>query len=436
MILNESISSSDKKLDVITDEQFQSMEKFQFGNVFYAKGQLLGKGSASSAVYDVQTFYTKNATGNYIAHPTNDVIKSTPLGNEQKSIIMQAHPTIAWRKLDPDEKSKLLKQKFQEKLQHECNMLQASGDKNASLSISGGTILLKMSKAEGIPLNNYLAKNKDLTFEERVVLAKQVADAVQELHAKGICHLDLKPENIIYDEKKKKITFIDFGSAQSITANLETASFHTTTPQFDPPDHNKNTPAQIDNYSLAGIVNEVMGGSGYDFKKLREIDYPGGLTSTQIKERESIIKTLEKLGDKDYKQRGENYSALLENEKMQTWFNENKKILQSSNKPEVKQLCAIMASPTTLKEIDTTSLLNKILEEAITKQQKPKISLGFITVNKLGGSDVLKAILKLPDEIKNKLDQDLLKTAEKYSVNILKRKEEIVELTSLKSKNN
>lgn len=34
---------------------------------------------------------------------------------------------------------------------------------------------------------------------------------MKDIHSSGFAHLDLKPENIVYDPVKNKITIIDFG---------------------------------------------------------------------------------------------------------------------------------------------------------------------------------------------------------------------------------
>jgi len=60
--------------------------------------------------------------------------------------------------------------------------------------------------------NNY---NYDDT-RDLVVLFRQVIDAVCYLHSMGICHLDLKLENILVEKKTGKIKLIDFAEASII----------------------------------------------------------------------------------------------------------------------------------------------------------------------------------------------------------------------------
>ena len=52
------------------------------------------------------------------------------------------------------------------------------------------------------------------TFEdEREIadIAYQLLEAVAYIHQAGVCHRDIKPDNILYDRKERKIKLTDFG---------------------------------------------------------------------------------------------------------------------------------------------------------------------------------------------------------------------------------
>lgn len=55
---------------------------------------------------------------------------------------------------------------------------------------------------EKIPFNNRLHKLK---------IIKDIISGIDYLHSKNIIHLDLKPANIMLDEKNTKAVIIDFG---------------------------------------------------------------------------------------------------------------------------------------------------------------------------------------------------------------------------------
>lgn len=48
-------------------------------------------------------------------------------------------------------------------------------------------------------------------------LAKQILDGVLYLHTKSVVHLDIRPENLLFDFNKEKVILIDFGSAVDLT---------------------------------------------------------------------------------------------------------------------------------------------------------------------------------------------------------------------------
>lgn len=67
-----------------------------------------------------------------------------------------------------------------------------------------------------ICLFEYLLRNKYLDEDEaRVIMKQLIKICINLLHA-GVLHGDLKPENILINPRTKRITVIDFGSAQLI----------------------------------------------------------------------------------------------------------------------------------------------------------------------------------------------------------------------------
>ena len=69
-----------------------------------------------------------------------------------------------------------------------------------------------MEYAEGGELFNYVLEKKNLSEDESRIIFQQIIDAVYYLHQIGVCHRDLKLENILFSSKNKdKIKIIDFG---------------------------------------------------------------------------------------------------------------------------------------------------------------------------------------------------------------------------------
>lgn len=122
-------------------------------------------------------------------------------------------------------------------------------------------IATSMPKAEGVPLNVYLAANPNLSFDERLAIIHRVNAEVRQLHDHHrVAHLDLKLENIFYDATNQKITLIDFGSAAKVgtTITPKNTDLHKTTIHFDPCARQTNKPDQIDAFSLAGVYGLIL----------------------------------------------------------------------------------------------------------------------------------------------------------------------------------
>jgi serine/threonine protein kinase len=69
---------------------------------------------------------------------------------------------------------------------------------------------IAMERVEGRPLEDYIKEGKVFTIDEVVRIGADLAQAVQSLHSQDAIHLDIKPENILIDDKGK-LTLIDFG---------------------------------------------------------------------------------------------------------------------------------------------------------------------------------------------------------------------------------
>ena len=69
---------------------------------------------------------------------------------------------------------------------------------------------IAMERVDGRPLEDYIKEGKVFTIDEVVRIGADLAQAVQSLHSQDAIHLDVKPENILINEKGK-LTLIDFG---------------------------------------------------------------------------------------------------------------------------------------------------------------------------------------------------------------------------------
>ncbi|HVR29656.1 MAG TPA: protein kinase [Thermoanaerobaculia bacterium] len=82
------------------------------------------------------------------------------------------------------------------------------------LEVQGDTRALVMELVEGPTLAERLESGA-LPLEESLSIARQVAEALEEAHAKGIIHRDLKPQNI-KAPVEGKVKVLDFGLAKAL----------------------------------------------------------------------------------------------------------------------------------------------------------------------------------------------------------------------------
>ena len=59
-----------------------------------------------------------------------------------------------------------------------------------------------------------MSTDKLISKEEVSVILTEIIKTIAYMHSSGVCHRDIKPDNILYDPLKKKIKIIDFDIAR------------------------------------------------------------------------------------------------------------------------------------------------------------------------------------------------------------------------------
>ena len=129
-----------------------------------------------------------------------------------------------------------------------------------------------MELVKGIPISRYCDLNR-LSIRDRVKLFKEVCQAIQHAHHKGVIHRDIKPSNILVtntDESPVPIV-IDFGVAKATQQQLSEDSYVTQmhqiigTPAYMSPEQAEMSGMDIDTradvYSLGVVLYELLCGS-------------------------------------------------------------------------------------------------------------------------------------------------------------------------------
>ncbi len=106
---------------------------------------------------------------------------------------------------------------------------------------------------------------KDLSWEESAQIVRKLAEALAYAHGRGIVHRDVKPDNVLLDEKGQPY-LVDFGLAvqQEEAEKLTQAGAIVGTPAYMPPEHAEGMPAEpkpaSDQYSLGVVLYELLTG--------------------------------------------------------------------------------------------------------------------------------------------------------------------------------
>ncbi len=141
--------------------------------------------------------------------------------------VYQAHDT----KLGRDVAIKVLPEAFAhdpEKLsrfQREAKLLASLNHPNIAtihgLEDSNGTSYLVMELVSGENLAERVRRDGAVPVEEALIIARQIAEALEAAHEKGIIHRDLKPANVkLTHEGKVKV--LDFGLAKAFAGDTST----------------------------------------------------------------------------------------------------------------------------------------------------------------------------------------------------------------------
>jgi serine/threonine protein kinase/Tfp pilus assembly protein PilF len=121
---------------------------------------------------------------------------------------------------------------------------------------------ITMEYVKGEDLKSFIRRKGKLKEEESIAIAKQICEGLAEAHELGVVHRDLKPQNIMIDEKNNA-KVMDFGIARSVEApGITQSGVMIGTPDYMSPEQAEGEADQrSDIYALGVILYEMVTGS-------------------------------------------------------------------------------------------------------------------------------------------------------------------------------
>lgn len=126
-----------------------------------------------------------------------------------------------------------------------------------------GVPYLVMPYARGVSLQKRLSEEGPLDVREILRIGMQAARGLAAAHAQGIVHRDVKPANILLDEKVERVQLMDFGLARAVDdASLTRSGMLAGTPQYMSPEQARaeKVDQRSDLFSLGAVLYAMCTG--------------------------------------------------------------------------------------------------------------------------------------------------------------------------------
>ena len=120
---------------------------------------------------------------------------------------------------------------------------------------------IAMEYVDGTGLREHLNRRETFDFAQLVALLRQLLEALDFAHTKGVVHRDIKPSNLIVTEDGR-LKVADFGIARVDTTNLTQAGMIIGTPSYMSPEQCRGLPtdARSDLWSVGVVMYELLTG--------------------------------------------------------------------------------------------------------------------------------------------------------------------------------
>ncbi|HLJ74142.1 MAG TPA: protein kinase, partial [Thermoanaerobaculia bacterium] len=154
-------------------------------------------------------------------------------------------------------------ERFKREIQLSSNVTHKNVLRVYDLGEAGGVKFLTMQYVEGSDLSTLMRRDGRLPLPRVVDIFRQMCEGLQAAHDQGVIHRDLKPQNIMIDQRGR-VLITDFGLAKSVEyGTLTEAGKVIGTPHYMSPEQVKGVALdnRSDIYSLGIILYEMLTGS-------------------------------------------------------------------------------------------------------------------------------------------------------------------------------
>jgi len=181
----------------------------------------------------------------------------------------QLNRTVAVKVLRSDVVSALTAERFLREINIACKLTHPHVLPVFDSGKSDGCLYYVMPYVTGGTLRERIDREKRLPLDDIVRITREVADALDYAHRHGVVHRDVKPENILFDEKHGGHALVaDFGVARAIAAaapgdTLTEAGVAVGTLHYMSPEQasgERQIDGRADIYALGCVVYEMVAG--------------------------------------------------------------------------------------------------------------------------------------------------------------------------------
>lgn len=132
-----------------------------------------------------------------------------------------------------------------------------------SVEVHGEKPFLVLELVEGNSLSDHLKETQQLSIEEAVRIAQEVAEGLSAAHELGIVHRDVKPGNILIESVDGRARLTDFGLAHAAgNAGMTQSGEVVGTPQYMSPEQveGRKVDHRSDLFSLGAVLYRLLTG--------------------------------------------------------------------------------------------------------------------------------------------------------------------------------